>query len=291
MAEPEADWDQGKLSVTMGERRRSGSFTDDYSIHKTNDDATYCKRAAVQLGYYDDPFINRFVQASSSTNDMPIRRDPEISRGYWARVKAFRTLIDQFLQKAGPSCQILNFGAGFDTLYWRLKEEGAKFRRYVDVDFSSVTAKKIRMIRKPGKPDLVSIIANDSSTELYESGHTDLHGGDYHVVGADLRQARELHEKLVAAEVDFSLPTVIVCECVLIYMAEEQSASLLKYLADSFPTVCFINYEQVNLSDTFGAVMQRNLNTRGINLAGMAACQSLESQKKRYFEIGECSLF
>lgn len=96
--EPEADLDNGKLSVTIGERRRSGSFTDDYSIHKTNDDATYCKKAAVQLGYYDDPYIARFVSASSSTGDAQIRRDPEISRGYWARVKAFRILLDQFLQ-------------------------------------------------------------------------------------------------------------------------------------------------------------------------------------------------
>lgn len=51
----------------------------------------------------------------------------------------------------------MNIGSGFDTLFWRLKECGKPFRKFVEVDFSSVTAKKIRMIRKPGQPNLVEM--------------------------------------------------------------------------------------------------------------------------------------
>lgn len=41
------------------------------------------------------------------------------------------------------------------------------------------------------------------------------------------------------------LPTLLVAECVLVYMTPEQSANLLKWAANSFETAMFINYEQV----------------------------------------------
>jgi [phosphatase 2A protein]-leucine-carboxy methyltransferase len=57
---------------------------------------------------------------------------------------------------AGPSTQIISLGAGFDTLYWRLKETGHKFYKFVEFDFSSVTSKKIRQIRRYRNVDLCS---------------------------------------------------------------------------------------------------------------------------------------
>lgn len=41
--------------------------------------------------------------------------------GYYARVKGMRILLDQFLSQTECSCQIINLGAGFDTLFWLLK--------------------------------------------------------------------------------------------------------------------------------------------------------------------------
>ena len=40
----------GELGEEIATRRRSHSFSDDYSVQKTNDDATHCKAAAVQVG-------------------------------------------------------------------------------------------------------------------------------------------------------------------------------------------------------------------------------------------------
>jgi hypothetical protein len=45
----EADLDDGILSATVGGRRRTASISDDYSVQKTNDDATESKFAAVQV--------------------------------------------------------------------------------------------------------------------------------------------------------------------------------------------------------------------------------------------------
>jgi len=137
----ESDQTAGQLGLSISERRRAASVSDDYSVQKTNDDATESKYVAVQLKYWDDPFIGQFIYTSPATLH---HRDPEINRGYWARIASVTSLVEQFVNAAGPSAQIVNLGCGFDTLYWRLKEHGLKFYKYVDADFSSVTSKKIR---------------------------------------------------------------------------------------------------------------------------------------------------
>lgn len=38
------------------------SFRDDDAVSSTNNDASECKRSAVKLGYYEDPFIGLFLK-------------------------------------------------------------------------------------------------------------------------------------------------------------------------------------------------------------------------------------
>ncbi|KAI1716248.1 leucine carboxyl methyltransferase domain-containing protein [Ditylenchus destructor] len=278
--ESEADLGSGHLGTSISIRRRSASVSDDYSVQKTNDDATESKFAAIQLGYWQDKFISNFVYACT---DNIHRRDPEISRGYWARTASIFSLVSQFVQKAGPSAQIVNIGCGFDTLYWRLKDSGQKFYKYAELDFSSVTSKKIRQIRRSNKhADLTSSF----SRPLVENHHSDLIAGDYCLLGADLRQVREFDEKLKLADLDFSQPTLFIAECVLVYMDELQCDELLKEITGKFETVSFINYEQVNMTDNFSKIMLDNLNHRGIILPGLPACESLQSQKRRFLNTG-----
>uniref|UniRef100_A0A0M3K9W0 [phosphatase 2A protein]-leucine-carboxy methyltransferase n=1 Tax=Anisakis simplex TaxID=6269 RepID=A0A0M3K9W0_ANISI len=161
-----------------------------------------------------------------------------------------------------------------------LKDSKAKFHKYVEVDFSSVTAKKIRQIRKPGSPDLVAMFSEKPS----EFEHSDLHAGDYQLLGADLRQPKELKSKLEASGLDFDMPTLFIAECVLVYMSAMHSGQLLNEIATWFKTALFVNYEQVEMGDTFGGVMERNLQQRGIILPGLSSCKSLESQKQRFLD-------
>ncbi|XP_045848415.1 uncharacterized protein LOC123933379 isoform X4 [Meles meles] len=53
-------------------------------------------------------------------------------------------------------------------------------------------------------------------------------------------------------------PTLLLTECVLVYMTPEQSANLLMWAASSFDTAMFTNYEQVNMDDWFGQTMIEN---------------------------------
>ena len=74
---------------------------------------------------------------------------------------------------------------------------------------------------------------------------TDLHSLDYHIVGADMRKLDEFEKKLDECGIDRSFPTIFIAECVLVYMTSESSSALIRWIADKFPTVFFVNYEQV----------------------------------------------
>jgi hypothetical protein len=63
----------------------------DDAVRATNDDASDCKRCAVNLGYWEDRYISLFVKAGE-------RKAPEINRGYYARTRGVRLLIETFIK-------------------------------------------------------------------------------------------------------------------------------------------------------------------------------------------------
>ncbi|XP_009695135.1 PREDICTED: leucine carboxyl methyltransferase 1, partial [Cariama cristata] len=122
-----------------------------------------------------------------------------------------------------------------------------------------------------------------------DTGNGNSHSLDssrYSIVGADLRFSSDLEEKLKKHNLDIDLPTLLVAECVLVYMTPQQSANLLKWAASTFPVAMFINYEQVNMTDRFGQIMIENLQRRQCNLAGVEVCRSLDSQRERLLLSG-----
>jgi len=60
-----------------------------------------------------------------------------------------------------------------------------------------------------------------------------------------LRDTDQLSTKLDACGVERQLPTVFIAECVLVYMSAEKSSALVKWIAEKFANVFFVNYEQV----------------------------------------------
>lgn len=76
---------------------------------------------------------------------------------------------------------------------------------------------------------------------------TDLHATNYHIMGVDLRNIDEVHNKLKQAEIDYKLPTIFLAECVLVYIEMKNCTNLLKWLSSHFDSAVFVNYEQVML--------------------------------------------
>ncbi|XP_063225579.1 leucine carboxyl methyltransferase 1 isoform X2 [Bacillus rossius redtenbacheri] len=245
------------------------------AIQATNDDATSCKLAAVSLGYWEDPYVSYFIRS-------PTRKPPEINRGYYARVKGVESLINKFIKKVGNNCQIINLGAGFDTLFWRLQDTGHSVANFIELDFPAVTSKKCICIQK-NKNLFNRLKAGDAAAGCTGA---DLHGTGYHLLGVDLQSVDRLLEKLDQCGVQDGLPTLLLAECVLVYMRGEEVHRLLSCLARRFRAALFVSYEQVNMNDRFGDMMLTNLRARSCHLPSVAACRDLDSQRQRFLQAG-----
>lgn len=289
----------------------------DEAIQLTNNDASSFKSYAVNKGYWKDPYINYFSPISSSINKNPDfqneHKPPEMSRGYFARVSAMQSVIHKFLDKYSsngkPMCQIINLGAGYDTLYFNLCEKNKLPLKYVEIDFPRVVSSKLRLIRSKKalsekitmekiKNDIV--ISDVTNTEDSEPGlfklptstvssslisiqpGKDLITPLYSLVSVDLRNLSDLDRKLDECKIDRSLPTLFLAECVLVYMSIEHSSTLLNHLTTNFERCSFLNYEMVNLNDKFGDIMLYNMQRRACKLAGSDACLSVETQINRF---------
>ncbi|XP_068610775.1 leucine carboxyl methyltransferase 1 [Brachionichthys hirsutus] len=252
--------------------------TADEAVRATCDDATTCKRFATSKGYWKDPYIQYFARSVGE------RKAPEINRGYYARVQGVNHLLDAFIRKTECNCQVINMGAGLDTTFWRLKDENLMPQKYFEVDFPTVVARKIHYIKT--KPPLSKALIETHSTDSLILDAQSLDSDHYCIIGADLRDISNLYEKLKKFQLNPELPTVLLSECVLVYMTPAQSFSLVRWAAETFHTAMFVSYEQVNMSDRFGQVMIENLQRRQCSLVGVEACQSLDSQRERFLKTG-----
>ncbi|MED6233967.1 Leucine carboxyl methyltransferase 1, partial [Ataeniobius toweri] len=192
---------------------------------------------ATSKGYWKDSCLQYFVR------NVGERKAPEINRGYYARVKGVNLLLDAFLEKTEGHCQVINLGAGLDTTFWRLKDENLLPRKFFEVDFPTVVARKIHSIKT--KPPLSKPIIDVHSTDSLLLESYVLDSDRYCILGADLRDISSLDEKLKKFQLDPELPTLLFSECVLVYMTPSQSSNLVHWAAETFHTAMFINYEQV----------------------------------------------
>uniref|UniRef100_A0A8C8DMB0 Leucine carboxyl methyltransferase 1 n=1 Tax=Oryzias sinensis TaxID=183150 RepID=A0A8C8DMB0_9TELE len=252
-------------------------FTDtdtaDEAVRATCDDATICKRFATSKGYWKDPYIQYFVRSVGE------RKAPEINRGYYARVQGVNFLLDAFLKKTQCNCQVINLGAGLDTTFWRLKDNNLMPQKFFEVDFPTIVSRKIHYIKT--KPPLSKPIIETHSTDSLLLDAHNLDSDRYCIIGADLRNISDMEEKLKKFQLNTELPTLVLTECVLVYMTPSQSSGLIRWVAETFHTAMFINYEQANMCDRFGQVMIENLQRRQCMLAGVDTCQSLDLQVTR----------
>ena len=90
-----------------------------------------------------------------------------------------------------------------------------------------------------------------------------------------MREIDYIREQL--KEVDKERPTLVITECLLVYMNNKDSHTILNGFASLFPTIGFLNYEMITPEDKFGQQMVENIEMRGCSLLGLTDCPSTEA--------------
>lgn len=93
------------------------------------------------------------------------------------------------------------------------------------------------------------------------NGGTTLHSTKYHLLPTDLRLPASSSFEQLRSILRPDCPTLVLCECVLVYMSPSQSSSIVQWFAeytDSAPLGVVV-YEMFKLGDPFGKMMKNNL--------------------------------
>jgi tRNA wybutosine-synthesizing protein 4 len=121
------------------------------------------------------------------------------------------------------------------------QKEGRIPHIFVEVDFSEVTRKKAMLIA--AKELLLTKLGLEPKISIVEGEIISEH---YRLLPADLRDLKDLDRVFLQATLDPKQPTLIIAECVLIYLEPHVSRAVVKWAADKFETAAFVIYEQVS---------------------------------------------
>lgn len=236
----------------------------------------------------------------------PFPHSSYVFSGYYARYATVDLILKQFVticrNSGTKESQIVSLGAGLDTGFFRCVNNGFAPTSYYELDFPDVTSKKSSIIREneilmncvrgiaPNQDAQVSSTANHVESPVddaqikfmeNEAGGCDIMSPKYNLLTADLRDIAACQAALAAAGINFSVPTLFLSECVLIYLEPEESCAIIAWTAKAFERAVFVTYEQIRPHDAFGQVMARNLEERGYSLRGLHAFPDIQSQTAR----------
>ena len=288
---------------------------EDYDLRTqfTAGDALLCKHSAVTKGYFKDDFITAFVNLESSPNGAPtspMRKPPIINRGYFARVFSIDQTINKFLSSLDPRSkkQIISLGSGFDTLSLQLLQKNDENLHIFEIDFEKIIKRKIATcLSNPTIRNLLTRECKDNVTSPdinikkgKTNGAHDLNDSsasqnikeysfdNVHFLSSDLRNPKAVVTKLLLAGLDATAPTLIITECVMVYLEKEHSEKLCADMSSMLKDAAWVTYDMIAPNDIFGKAMLRNITSSGFRIPGFEDYPTLDSQVGRFLNNGWC---
>ena len=284
----------------------------------TAGDAMICKFSASAKGYFRDDLASTFINLDLSAPGAPplqLKKPPIINRGYFARVHSIDHTIQNFLAAADAGLprkkQIISLGSGFDTLSLQMLQRKDEKLHLYEVDFEKIIRRKvatclndqvIRQLLIPingdnlGTPQLERDqklrdcrtptctekgLVNGSASQKYSFGNI-------HFLSGDLRNAKGVISGLLDAGLDVTAPTLILTECVMVYLEKTDSENLCLEFSSLLSDAAWVTYDMITPHDVFGRTMLRNLTAGRFNVPGFVDFPTLESQIGRFLRTGWC---
>lgn len=182
--------------------------------------------------------------------------------------------------------QIISLGAGSDTRYFRLRQKHPDVDLiYHELDFPSNTKAKIALLSSSSFVETAKRLCNldllSTDVQVTEDGAS-LSSPGYYVHPQDLRKIPS--DGAALPGIDATVPTLLMSECCLVYLAPSQADAVLEYFAKFFSVgvpLAMVIYEPIRPDDAFGRTMVSNLTARGIHLQTLEKYASLSAQRAR----------
>ena len=240
-------------------------------VQSTSNDALKTKISCVLCNYYKDPFILYMEPGMDHKKFLPL-----INRGTYCRVYAINTKLHEILnnfkklnENKDSKINILILGSGFDTTYFNLMDEGYTNIDIYEYDFKNIIDKKNKIISK--YKILSDIIKNNKN--------------NYHLIDCDITNKKLFSESLNKINNSENNLTIVICECLLVYIDKEVTVEMLSCITNRFDNVYILEYDLIGADDPFGKEMVDNLKTRNINLRGFNDVKNIKDQIERLKEV------
>lgn len=238
------------------------------ALQKTAHDACSRKIHCVKKGYFEDPFVEYFAK------DRTIINSPLMNRGTWLRTTAIENCVLAFSERCGGTpIQVISFGAGVDTLYFRLRKyhPSLQLERFIEFDFPDLVLEKNKIIA-----------THSPLSSLVEAS--------YRLLAVDLRESDSVIDALQKNAVP-KIPTIILAEMVFVYIEEPLTTKLLSRTINDFlggvqTPILLITYDAIMAHDRFGQMMRESLLRIGVELKGIEGLPTVEAHEKRCRDVG-----
>jgi len=236
-------------------------------VQSTSNDALKTKISCVISNYYKDPFICYMEPGSNHKKFLPL-----INRGTYCRVFAINSKLHEAINNfrkldeyKDSKINIIILGSGFDTTYFNLMSEGYTNIEFYEFDYKEIINKKLKYISK-AKP-LLNIINKNKN--------------NYHLINCDITNKKLFTETLKNIKTQENDLTIVICECLLVYIEESVTIEMISCLTEKFSNIYLLEYDLIGPDDPFGKEMVDNLKTRDIYLKGFDDVKNINDQINR----------
>lgn len=248
-------------------------------------DAFACKHSACKLDYMVGELVEEVKTVLESATGFKFqKRSVMMHRGYYARVKSQQKVISSLLESesATSQLQILLLGSGYDTLGLETLRSYTNRARIFEVDFPDIIECKKSVLRSNLEklPETISEIYAE-----FPSGNGCSFGSSLTLLGSDLRNPAALVSLFHESSFDPTIPTLVITECVLVYLTGPQSDALVDAVSTLVPSstpLMWMTYDMINPQDAYGQMMVKNLRSAGFSLPGFIDYPSREAQVQRF---------